>query len=172
MLPVNLKAEQFAAYPPLARGLAVAHLGEIRQLPLGFAPSLLGEIIDYDYKFPAEREAIDRELANLARLTPAQSSEWFRGFGQLRLSAVLEEFDWVNQPAQFVSGSLRICGLRISWTRFGLPRRSTETGFELRRLWSRCQFDDWVLRLSGREWPRMMRRFSAIYVHMELTLGS
>lgn len=102
MLPVNLKAEQFAAYPQLARGLVVGHLAEIQKLPLGFVPNLLGAIIDYDYKFPAERALIDWELMNLSRLSPAQRSEWFQGFAQLTLSPALEEFDWVNQPAQFV----------------------------------------------------------------------
>jgi hypothetical protein len=55
MLPSNLKAEQFARYPPKARELAVAHLVTLQQLPLSFVPSLLREVIDYDFKFPAER---------------------------------------------------------------------------------------------------------------------
>ena len=59
MLPRDLKAEQFAGYPPQARALMVAHLGALQQLPLSFVPSLLREVIDYDYKFPAERAAID-----------------------------------------------------------------------------------------------------------------
>ncbi len=63
MLPSDLKAEQFAGYPPKARKLVVAHLGTLQQLPLGFVPSLLRELIDYDYKFPAERTSIDHELA-------------------------------------------------------------------------------------------------------------
>ena len=37
MLPRDLKAEQFAGYPPKARELAVAHLAALRQLPLSFA---------------------------------------------------------------------------------------------------------------------------------------
>ncbi len=56
MLPRDLKAEQFAGYPPQARDLVVAHLDALQQLPLSFVPSLLREVIDYDYKFPAERD--------------------------------------------------------------------------------------------------------------------
>jgi hypothetical protein len=102
MLPRDLKIEQFASYPPRARALVVAHLDALRQLPLSFLPSLLREVIDYDYKFPAERVAIDRELANLSSLSPAQRTEWFHAFAQFSLSPKLESFDWINQPAQFV----------------------------------------------------------------------
>jgi hypothetical protein len=102
MLPRDLKAEQFASYPPQARALVVAHLDALRQLPLSFLPSLLREVIEYDYKFPAERAAIERELANLSSLSPAQMTEWFQAFAQFSLSPKLESFDWINQPAQFV----------------------------------------------------------------------
>jgi hypothetical protein len=102
MLPHDLKAEQFAGYPPEARRLAVAHLGALQQLPLSFAPSLLREVIDYDFKFPAERAAIDRELVKLSALTPEQVKEWFQAFAKFSLSSKLEQFDWINQPAQFV----------------------------------------------------------------------
>jgi hypothetical protein len=102
MLPRDLKAEQFAGYPPQARALAVSHLAAIQQLPLSFVPSLLREVIDYDYKFPAERLAIDKELANLGSLSPAQVSDWFQAFSQLSLTSKLEQFDWVDQPARFV----------------------------------------------------------------------
>ena len=102
MLPRNLQAEHFTAYPPEARRLAVANLGALQQLPLSFLPSLLRELIDYDFKFPAERTAIDKELANLSSLSQAQTREWFQAFSQLSLSSKLESLDWVNHPAQFV----------------------------------------------------------------------
>lgn len=102
MLPSDLKAEQFAGYPPKARELALAHLGTLQQLPLSFVPSLLREVIDYDFKFPAERVSIDRELTTLSSLTPAQLKEWFRPFSQLSLSPKLASLDWINQPALFV----------------------------------------------------------------------
>lgn len=102
MLPIQLKAEQFAGYPPEARRLAVAHLAALQQLPLSFLPSLLRELIDYDYKFPAERRAIDGELATLSSLSPSETAEWFQAFSRFSLPAKFERLDWVNQPAQFV----------------------------------------------------------------------
>jgi|SRR5271165_5313220 len=102
MLPHDLKPEQFAGYPPLARKLVVANLGVLQQLPLSFVPSLLREAIDYDFKFPAERAALDKELANFASLSQPQVKDWFQGFSRLSLPERLEEFDWINQPSQFV----------------------------------------------------------------------
>jgi hypothetical protein len=102
MLPSDLKAEQFSGYPPEAKKLVMDHLGALRELPLSFLPSLLREVIDYGFKFPAERAAIDKELATLSSLTPAQLKEWFQAFSKLSLSPKLENLDWINQPAQFV----------------------------------------------------------------------
>ena len=102
MLPSDLKAEQFAAYPPEARKLVTAHLEALQRLPLSFLPSLLNEVIEYDFKFPAERTAIDKELSTLSSLALAQIKEWFQTFSRLSLSSKLENFDWVNQPAQFL----------------------------------------------------------------------
>jgi len=102
MQPSDLKAESFAAYPPEAKRLATAHLAALQQLPLSFAPSLLREVIEYDYKFPAERASVDHELDNLTALTPAQMKDWFHTFAQFSLSAKLEDLNWVDQPAIFV----------------------------------------------------------------------
>ena len=102
MLPRDLKPEQFAGYPPEARKLVTNYLGALQQLPLCFVPSLLRELIDYDFKFPAERQAREKELANLSSLSAGQRNEWFLGFAEIRLSPQLEEFDWAKAPAQFV----------------------------------------------------------------------
>lgn len=101
MLPANLKAEHFAKYPPQAEKVAVSYLAVLQQLPLSFLPSLLRELIDYDYKFPAERSRMDKELAKLRTLTPGQTAEWFQSFSQVRLLPSHERFDWVDQPSQF-----------------------------------------------------------------------
>ena len=111
MLPSDLKAEQFAGYPPQARRLAVAHLDALQQLPLSFVPSLLREVIDYDYKFPAERAAIDQELANLSSLSPAQLKDWFQAFSQFSLSPKLEA-SRLDQSA----GPVCRTAIRILWT--------------------------------------------------------
>lgn len=102
MQPSNLKPEDFAKYPPEARELVVAHLEAIRQLPLSFVPNLLMEAIGYDFKFPAERGAIERELGVISSLSRADVEDWFRGFAHLNLSSALDRLDWVNQPARFV----------------------------------------------------------------------
>lgn len=102
MLPNQLQADQFAAYPPQARRLAQSNLAAFQQLPLSFLPGLLRELIEYDYKFPAERSAIDKELANLSSLSSDQLKEWFHAFFPLTLSPRLEGLDWINRPSQFL----------------------------------------------------------------------
>ncbi len=102
MQPQNLQADQFAAYPPQARQFAVANVKAFQQLPLSFLPALLREVIEYDYKFPAEQTEIDKELATLSSLSPSQITEWFHAFAALSLSSKLEHVDWVNRPAQFI----------------------------------------------------------------------
>jgi hypothetical protein len=69
---------------------------------LSFVPSLLREAIDYDFKFPPERRALEQELATLNSLSAEQVSEWFQRFAKISLSSKLEHSDWVNSPAQFV----------------------------------------------------------------------
>ena len=102
MLPTDLRPEQFNGYPPQARRLAAETLGTLRQLPLSFLPSLLRELIEYDFKFPAERKALEKELANLSSLSAEAITLWFQPFAQISLSSKLEQTDWVNAPAQFV----------------------------------------------------------------------
>lgn len=125
MQPRDLTAASFAAYPPMARSLAVAHLETLRQLPLSLLPALLREIVTCDFAFPAERAATDGELTVLAALTPAQLAEWVHGFAQLSVPREQENFDWVNHPAQFLeqqSASL--------WSSHQLDAfRTTATGF-------------------------------------------
>ena len=101
MQPRELQAEQFSDYPPEAKRVVLAHLDALRELPLIFIPSLLREVIDYDFKFPAERFAIDRELAYLSGRSQAQRRDQFQAFDRLSISPKLELYDWINQPAQF-----------------------------------------------------------------------
>src|SRR5438552_13236793 len=102
MLPSDLKPEQFNGYSPEARKLVSSYVSALQRLPLSFLPSLLREVIEYDFKFPAERRALEKELANLNSLSSEQFKDWLRGFAQIRLSSQLENFDWVNAPGQFV----------------------------------------------------------------------
>src|SRR5258708_36453152 len=102
MLPTDLKPERFNSYPPEARKLVTSNIATLQRLPLSFLPSLLREAIDYDFKFPAERKALEKELAKLSSLPAAQFNDWFQGFAKIHLSPELENFDWIGAPAQFV----------------------------------------------------------------------
>jgi hypothetical protein len=102
MLPRELKPEQFSSYPPEARKLGIEYIVTMQRLPLSFLPSLLREVIDYDFKFPAERKSVEKELANLRSLSAGQLHEWFEGFERIRLSPELEQFNWAGAPAQFL----------------------------------------------------------------------
>jgi hypothetical protein len=102
MQPRNLQPENFTAYPPEAKKLVLDHIQAIRQLPLTFLPSLLREVIEYDFKFPAERAAIDVELSTIDALSPSQAKEWFQLFQSISISSKLENFDWINSPSQFI----------------------------------------------------------------------
>jgi hypothetical protein len=102
MLPRDLHAANFDAYPPQARQLAVQHLTLFQQLPLSFLPSLLRELIEYDYKFPVERIRIEQELSILSDLPAPQLAQWFHAFAALDLAMSLECTDWVAKPAQFI----------------------------------------------------------------------
>jgi hypothetical protein len=102
MLPSDLKPEQFNGYPPAARKLVTGYVGVLQRSPLSFVPNLLREVIEYDFKFPPERKAIENELANLSSLSPEQMKEWFQEFAEIKVSTKLENVDWVNSPGLFV----------------------------------------------------------------------
>ncbi len=101
MLPTALTAANFAGYPAQARSLATAHLALLRGMPLAFVPSLLQEVMEYDYKFPAERAELDGQFAALAALRNEEMNGLLAGFWQLRLTVDQEKMDWVNQPRRF-----------------------------------------------------------------------
>jgi hypothetical protein len=122
MLPPELKPESFNAYHPEAKKLITGYIAALQPLPLSFVPSLLREVIEYDFKFPAERRALERELSNLESLSGAghgdQQKDWFHDFAQITLSRELLQFDWVNS---------RISGRRINWMRFVRQRPTMPT---------------------------------------------
>ncbi|MGH9653878.1 MAG: hypothetical protein ACRD6B_10505 [Bryobacteraceae bacterium] len=101
MLPNELTAEQFEAYPSEARGLAVRELPLMRQLPLSYLPLLLREVIDYDWKFPAERKEIADQFSYLGAMNRQQLTATMQAFAQIKMSAALEKIDWVNDPIRF-----------------------------------------------------------------------
>jgi hypothetical protein len=102
MKPRDLQAEQFSVYPPEARRVATDNLEVLRQMPITLLPSLLQEIIEYDFRFPAERKEIDSELAMLRKFTPAECKKLLHAFETISTPEKAERFDWVNQPARFL----------------------------------------------------------------------
>jgi len=101
MLPSEIQAAQFKNYPPLAKKLATDRIALLRQLPIGFLPLLLREVIAYDWKFPIERRDLDRQFAYLDSLSPDQRRHLMSAFAQLGLSPELERVDWINLPGEF-----------------------------------------------------------------------
>lgn len=101
MLPAQLTADSFAKYPPHARQLAEKQIDLLRRLPLAFLPLLLREVIVFDWKFPAETNEVVRQFRYLLSLSGPQFQAAMSAFTQLKLTAQLEQTDWVNSPAVF-----------------------------------------------------------------------
>lgn len=99
-----LKKEDFRSYPPLARMLVGQNLVLLQQLPHVFLALLLREVIAYDWKFPAERDEIDRQLRYLSSLNTQQLADEMSPFAQLALSSQLEQADWIGNPSRFSEG--------------------------------------------------------------------
>ncbi len=102
MLPAQLQADSFRRYSREAAHVAETNLPLLQQLPLGFVPFLIKEIIAYDFKFPAEKRELDAQLAYLTDLTVERRRQEMAGFAGLRLTSELETFDWVNSPGRFL----------------------------------------------------------------------
>jgi hypothetical protein len=101
MLPDQLSADSFSAYPPEARKAATLHLPLLKRLPLSYLSLLLRELIVYDFKFPAERADLARQFTYLEALEAAPFRTAMSAFAQLKLTRELEQIDWVNSPGRF-----------------------------------------------------------------------
>jgi hypothetical protein len=101
MLAHPIQAEQFQNYPPQAKQIATSNIHLLQQLPLAFLPLLLREVIVYDWKFPAERDEIDRQFRYLGSMTTGQLSSGMSSFAKLNLSPELEAMDWIGAPSRF-----------------------------------------------------------------------
>jgi len=101
MIPSELQASSFHAYPPEAQTCATQRIDLLRRMPLGFVSLLLREVITYDWKFPAERKDLERQFSYLGSLSREQFERAMQPFVRLRLSSELERADWVNSPGIF-----------------------------------------------------------------------
>lgn len=102
MQPKQLTAESFQNYPHKGRAIAIANLPLLQNLPLGFVPFLLKDVLVFDWKFPIEQEELTNQLAYLDRLGQTPRNQEMQAFAGLKLNDKLESFDWVNQPARFL----------------------------------------------------------------------
>jgi hypothetical protein len=93
--------EHFKAYPPQAKTLALRHIELLRKLPIAFGQLLLQQMQSYDWRFPAERQDILRQLAFLESLTEVQRRELLAGFEHLELSSRLRDAQWIASPQEF-----------------------------------------------------------------------
>jgi hypothetical protein len=101
MLPSELTASHFSAYPPQAKRLVLANLDLLRRLPPILTPLLLREVKAYDWKFPAEQKEVDVQLTYLHSLSGDQLRQSMTGFARIELPPELTDTDWVNTPELF-----------------------------------------------------------------------
>ncbi|NOT59663.1 MAG: hypothetical protein HOP19_05495 [Acidobacteria bacterium] len=99
LLPVQ--ENHFRDYPPEARRVATGHMELLRKLPAAFTPLLLQQIQAYDWRFPAERRDIDRQLRFLKSLAEAERRRLLTGFEQLKLPPRLLDAKWASTPVEF-----------------------------------------------------------------------
>jgi len=96
-----LTSADFRNYPPEAQVLVRDHLALLQQLPQTFLSLLMREVILYDWKFPAERDEIDRQLRFLGGLSPDGLSSTMSAFRRIQLSPELEQSSWIANPGRF-----------------------------------------------------------------------
>jgi hypothetical protein len=100
-MPLPIQVKHFKDYPPEARRVATSHIELLRKLPAAFTPLLLQQVQAYDWRFPAERRDIDRQLRFLESLSEADRRGLFTGFERLKLPARLVDVKWVMAPVEF-----------------------------------------------------------------------
>jgi len=96
-----LRNEDFRSYPPEAQVLVARNLTLFQQLPRAFLMLLLREIIAYDWKFPAERDEIERQLRYLGSLKTQELANALSPFAKIELSPELEQAEWISNPSHF-----------------------------------------------------------------------
>ena len=101
MTVTTLSSAEFRSYPPEAQALVADNLSLLQQLPRTFLALLMREVIVYDWKFPAEKDEIDRQLRYLSSLTPTGLTGAMSPFRRIQLSPELEQVDWITNPQRF-----------------------------------------------------------------------
>lgn len=102
MLPPALTATHFARYPAKGRDTAEANLDLLRELPLPLCASILRQLSQFDFLFPAEQNVVTAQFGVLAAMNKPERARAFAPFAALRLQPSLEQMDWVNNPKRFL----------------------------------------------------------------------
>lgn len=99
--PQSLAAQSFSQYLPQARKFAQENIAVLRSIPLPLLSILLGQIIDYDKRFPAEQQSLIRQFRYLKAMDASTFKEVMAPFATLQLPPGLSNTKWVNQPRRF-----------------------------------------------------------------------
>jgi hypothetical protein len=102
MRPPSLTSADFAKYPEQARHFVLARLDLLRTLPLTLLVSMLREISEFDWLFPAEQKVLQGQMDGLATLSPKKRADVLGGFERVSVPDKLAELDWVNEPKRFL----------------------------------------------------------------------
>lgn len=97
----TMRAGDFAHYPSEGRKVATENLPLLQQLPPAFLPVLLREMIEYDWRFPAERAEIDAQLRYLSGMTALQLQHAMSGFAALPLSSEFDKGRIAASPVEY-----------------------------------------------------------------------
>jgi len=98
----SISISDFSSYPPLAQQFAADHIVILRSLPPVFCALLLNEISQYDWQFPAEREALAAQLRWIATADQARVGSVLAPFANLNVSSDVMDMPWPTQPALFL----------------------------------------------------------------------
>lgn len=101
MEPRQLRSDSFKAYPPKARAFAEENLSVLQKIPLILLASILRQVIEFDWCFPAENRQLEQQLDSLRAMDAASLDKLFAPFAAIPLSEQLQRIDWVNHPKRF-----------------------------------------------------------------------
>jgi hypothetical protein len=98
---MDIAIARLKAFPELARLLLSEHLELLQQLPAPFASFLVREVVQYDWKFPVEREEIASNFKFLSTLSSSDFESLMRPFRSIKLPAPLANEDWIVDPIAY-----------------------------------------------------------------------
>jgi hypothetical protein len=97
-MQVQVRESDFQKYPPEANKLVIEHISLLQQLPVAFTVLFLRELIDYDWRFPAERAELDDQLRYLGAMSPEELKATMSGFASLTAASAIAREGWWADP--------------------------------------------------------------------------